>query len=523
MKVTGVGSSAIATNAVLGVAFSNNMSRNQLSQVYGVARTSIDRCRALSASVYMALQTQALSHFSSAWATVANATRTTATTPPTLFSMSVWRFDETSERLSLPIGSQLKPHQHMSSWHVLACRRAGAVGILDEACGEWLKYMELLIPNIPLTSTSASCVYDGLFKHAMVSENVTAFENMMLQRRALNHWVFYTVECDSASSNFKLAAHRFNMVCDENPKALVCIMPCSCHQTSIIEAAIVLHLGAEVVSKCFSMASLIKSRGYFVRLVKALPFALDDMVVFRYLEAPPPDNDPRRMFMKELAAFSVGLYQIVEHAQSDAEKHTARESYAMLWSDLLAIVSWVSVRDQLLFVYCDGSKDPAAIKEELRKTLARTQLSHQPTTPIMKKWTKLGPGLDWFCQLVLFGNLLGHLFRAAFEGFVSGAGARASAGAGACQDDDDPEVVFRATCSRRVSRGQEFLSSETCLVAHRMLGLGSHPALDSLLLARPKGCRPGDRDAGPRAARQPDGVASAGSVAVHVVVARRQG
>lgn len=43
MKVTGVGSSAIATNAVLGVAFSNNMSRNQLSQVHGVARTNIDR------------------------------------------------------------------------------------------------------------------------------------------------------------------------------------------------------------------------------------------------------------------------------------------------------------------------------------------------------------------------------------------------------------------------------------------------------------------------------------------------
>lgn len=124
MRVTGVGSSAVATNAVLGVTSSNNLSRNQPSQVCGVSKTSIGRCRSLSASIYMALQSQALSHFSSAWAAVANTTRTT-TTPPTLLSMSVARFDETSERLSLPIGNQMEPRQQMSSWHVLVCRRAG--------------------------------------------------------------------------------------------------------------------------------------------------------------------------------------------------------------------------------------------------------------------------------------------------------------------------------------------------------------------------------------------------------------
>ena len=212
--------------------------------------------------------------------------------------MSVWRFDETSERFSLNVTSRLGPHQQQSSWHVLVCRRAGVIGLVNGQGNEWRQFMELTVPNIPLTCTSASCIYDGLWEHGLIKDTVGSFERLLLVPRGANHWVFYIAESDAATSNEKLIAHRFNQVCEQNERALVCQRHCSCHQNSIIESTIAIHVSMEVVSRCYSMAVLIKSRGYFVRMLKALPRTLEKMVRIKYLEAPPPEHDPRRKFLR---------------------------------------------------------------------------------------------------------------------------------------------------------------------------------------------------------------------------------
>ena len=147
------------------------------------------------------------------------------------------------------------------------------------------------MPHIPLSCTSASCIYDGLWSHPLIKDVVDAFEGLLLQPRGAQHWVFYVAESDVASSNVKLTAHRFNQVCEENARALVCQRHCSCHQNSIIERSVVLHLGIQLVTSCCSMANVIKSRGYFMRLVKALPSTLQKMVQINYMDARPPDHD----------------------------------------------------------------------------------------------------------------------------------------------------------------------------------------------------------------------------------------
>ena len=85
------------------------------------------------------------------------------------YSVNSVRFDDTSERFLLPTslneGPKLLPSQQMSSWHVLVCRRAGVTGVAFPNGTDHCKYIDLLTPNVPLSSTEASAIYDGLFNH----------------------------------------------------------------------------------------------------------------------------------------------------------------------------------------------------------------------------------------------------------------------------------------------------------------------------------------------------------------------
>ena len=108
-------SRSIAASAILGAAFSQTTSScNMLAKQWQIHPRSVNRCRALAASVYLQVQSMALTIFKKRWEECA-AQAGNGDDDVKSYCISSFRFDETSERFSMPVSQKLKPHQQESS------------------------------------------------------------------------------------------------------------------------------------------------------------------------------------------------------------------------------------------------------------------------------------------------------------------------------------------------------------------------------------------------------------------------
>lgn len=146
-----------------------------------------------------------------------------------------------------------------------------------------------------------------------------------------------------------------------------------------------------------------------------------------------------------------------EQATTGAE---ARSRWVSAWDDLLAFANagtW----------HIDGAIDhwctsPACCNNfsfdaslaRARSVVLRTILAHKPGSLILKKWTKLGPAIDWFVRARWFSNLVGVLWDSAFSQYARD---------GLAEPTSDlllGELNWRKVRGSRVRVGGSFLQSD---------------------------------------------------------------
>lgn len=112
------------------------------------------------------------------------------------FMISSLAFDETQERLRLPLvfGTQQCIADHAATWHVLVSKQAFWFGWPARTLST-----EVVRSVIPLTSTSAECLYDGLFD-VRASQPFAAVE---VAAERFSKLLICHHDCDGASSNHR--------------------------------------------------------------------------------------------------------------------------------------------------------------------------------------------------------------------------------------------------------------------------------------------------------------------------------
>lgn len=138
---------------------------------------------------------------------------------------STLRFDETSERVSIRFGGNIKSHQSASSWHILVSRRRLTVAHLSDHGSSAAASFEVVIPVVALRSTAAASLYQGLFRSPEARDfNMAESEAYRSSSIPLRCFV---VECDAVSSNDVLVRKRHN---DLPGDVLVAHKHCCNHQ-----------------------------------------------------------------------------------------------------------------------------------------------------------------------------------------------------------------------------------------------------------------------------------------------------
>lgn len=466
-RVSGQETSRLSTSIVLDIGFDTQESREALARRYQVSERTVNRCRSLVSSAYMFLQEQAVVQLKARL--LALLAEGQAHERCLHYSMTSFRFDETQERLALPVDPGLAPHQQESSWHVLVARRCSGFGFVLPDGSEQRLFFQSLLPNVPLTTTTAAAIYDGLWCHPVVQRLAGCIEGMALTARSgVRHFAFYVAECDQASSNSKLIAHRFDQVAQAHPGVMCAHRYCSCHEVSLVETCSVLLLGIQLINSMYSIAAVIRSRGYFVRLLRAVRQSVDKCIVVRPLSGRPSEFSMQRVYAHELADFSCSQYKVLEHIEagaSDAIRDRAISKQREKWARLLGLLNgcvWQPPGCRVE-VFHNGSVDRDRLVADISKAMTDVVFSHRPGAPILKKWTKLGPSVDWFAQSMLLCSILPRVFGPAYTQFQT-SGAGDSAGAHADLDADlVAGLEWASTRSSRVNRGNRFfMDSANC-------------------------------------------------------------
>ena len=241
---------------------------SDVARKWSCSRRHVHRLRGLVAESTKELQLKFLHNCKAVWTMVLAAMTSSAWA----YSMSNVRWDETSERLHVPIDSRLQRQQEHSSWHVLVQRRAAVCGVLHQNPGprsaleEKFRFCTCISPVVPLVGVSASAIFDGLYNHPRTRPIAQAVEGAGLCRMiGSRRFAFFLFEADDASSNDKLIHHRYSQILAENPEALVEHKRCSLHQSSLTETTICFFMGVGLVNSLFSISSLLRTHGYFIR------------------------------------------------------------------------------------------------------------------------------------------------------------------------------------------------------------------------------------------------------------------
>lgn len=130
--------------------------------------------------------------------------------PPAVFCTNL-SWDETTEKLRLPAPG-LSAEQTRTAVIVLISLTEYVLGYWTEATQqETCRFLQILRPPVPLISTAAECIQQGLFHMEFVKE-MTDFENKVME---LAPWVFVHFDRDGAFSNDRMIASYLQTLPDK--------------------------------------------------------------------------------------------------------------------------------------------------------------------------------------------------------------------------------------------------------------------------------------------------------------------
>jgi len=226
--------------------------------------------------------------------------------PP--FVVRRWAWDETSQRVTLNLPGVSADHQR-SSFQVMAMRQKIAIGFENQHF-----VFELAFPQLLVTSTSAAGMWRAL--HTPNVGTLLGAVDLLMQRAEVSIDID---ESDAAGANDRLEAH---MVAQSHESRLKAHKWCSLHQNQLVEAFVLLVLGGCMLSRLYSLVLLLHARGYFLRMLKALPglCAADKVVVHDVrISGPPPAS--AHLYIQEVMSYMVMHYRRFERASSTKRRH----------------------------------------------------------------------------------------------------------------------------------------------------------------------------------------------------------
>jgi hypothetical protein len=399
------------------IALSDIVGQNDLARAWGCNRTWLHRIRLAVSRAFLHMQLVSLPDISPA-----------AAEGQPAFVVSTLAFDETKETLLLPLHPALAPQQTRSSWHVLVSQ-ANITLVSANDGGEWMvRHAKVLRPPVPLLDTSAAAIYDGLYDLPAT----IPFKDFEASLIDVAKFSFVHFDRDGASSNDLVVGARFQELPNH---VFVTDHICGNHRNNLIESTIIATHFAKLVSKMYSASLLLRTGGYFLRLIHAVGAAVEENHEIR-LGASPPVTAAE--YGKELMDYHIRNYKRVmkgrrrsgveeESEDSDqddlvagqrARKNKGLEDLIVAWRDFLCIFNghlWQGMVHYCRDAQCCSGSDPVVTKQRMAKAIVGLVFRAMPTVPVKSKWTKTGPCVDFFMNAISTCDILVTLWPIAFS------------------------------------------------------------------------------------------------------------
>ena len=227
---------------------------------------------------------------------------------PPLFVLCRTKWDETGEKVTLSHGNAFTPEQTRGTWTVLVARMTLVVGWLHTPR---VAYITLVFPPLLLLSTGAHHMWAALFRHKL-------FAPVFEARRRMLDLATYAVdlnETDAAYGNERLLAHLLA----QSPHLLQWVL-CGCHQTQLIDTALLATVGLQLLSRWYSVAMFLRSGCNYSRMVRSVADVVREDLVVRMIDdhGPPPPN--AALFANEVLRYIASHYKRFEASAAEARR-----------------------------------------------------------------------------------------------------------------------------------------------------------------------------------------------------------
>ena len=320
----------------------------------------------------------------------------------TCHSAATVQFDGTKQCVSVNLDPNLGPDQQQSSWEVLVVRRRLFFGTRLEQFE-----VEVVAPPIPCVGTCSSTVCDALYSHA-----TSVPWNKVAERAAhMSNFTCRVRSADGAGSCLKYFAHEANALVSQDQAHVS--LPCIIHITHIVVGLIIAQIGLEYLSVLYSMALLLRSGGYFLRLILAVRMLVRDHSLQLAVPATPRDIELARAFL-----------QLCEPSPHDEAQRLriegSRERFLAVFNG--GYSRWLS--QSRLSHYCagpeccpgDGPERWLHTQDRMVQAIMDYLLALRPGVPALARWTLIAPAVCFFLRLAVVHKLLAQLLTAAFAG-----------------------------------------------------------------------------------------------------------
>ena len=482
---------------VLDSAFDESTSQRATASKFGLSQRSLCRASITVSCAYLHTQGRLLERMLHVFSNF----------PPT-FMVRHMAWDETGQTLGaldVSVGGAWS-----QTTQIMVCRVKLVWGWLKE--GEPpLRPMslEIIIPPVAVTSTSAESLYHGLLHSPLAAQTHR-------QVRAMLNMADIPVsicEADAAPANAKLFAHMLDTDSVGHERALLSDLKlCHLHQNHLVLTGVISILGSTLVGRLYSLAVLLRCCGNFLRLHRAVAPCVRSTYV-AIVPGPRPTPDAVLDYNLEALHYVLGQAGSVAHENTDGHNFegggapaVAREILALKPVDLLdvprckrlidstgrrtsaqhvlvAILAFMQISHGPMWepavvhkcrgLTCEacGGNDEAAVQAAqlaLRKLLLRVL----PSVPVANKWTKMTPCVQFVVSGLLLHNLLPRLFQSAFQATTATTEPALSTQWDPAQQE---ELNFHEVQGIRMTRTRAFLDDHEMRVKLVILALALEP------------------------------------------------
>ncbi|CAK0907198.1 unnamed protein product, partial [Prorocentrum cordatum] len=487
--------------AILDVAYSWGAHPATVAAVHDISVPWVRCMRQVMAAAYMYYQNKALG----AIVVAARARRPS-------FCISRLAFDETGERITVPVKQGDTTSDECATWHVLVARLTIYIGWHSDEHGTTVVKHTVVLPNLVVASPSAPHIHAVLFRHKVLTPIFAALRLIQdLSDRALS-----IVETDAAMANDRLWAHM--VASSRQSGVLDCRFVCRLHGMQLIRVVLLAVVAGQLLSRLCSIGLLFVKTSYFTKMVKGVPAILaSDRLVIAH--APTPGS---MEYAREVIHFAAVHYKNFqrclmqpkmerrrrrqardedeEDAGSEVDdadidvaafvadpsrlgtiRHAGLRKHIGGLLELLAVANGPWWHDRIYHV-CGGDSccvSRAATVKRLCAALRATVFAAPVRPPAANKWGKLAQALD----VLVLGFAVHKVWPQAFARLQleSGTTVDADMDQGLAHD-----LMFAAVTGSRYAKGRAFLEQPAThgLIVSAALVLEPMSAMTSWLMRR---------------------------------------